>query len=181
MSETTVRPTLAGLFMGFFTVGICGFGGVLPWARRMIVEQRRWLTGPEFTDILGLCQFLPGPNVINVSVALGARYHGALGSLSAFAGLMAAPMVIVLTLVVIYDRFSALPVMRDTFAGLAAAASSLVLAMALKIAAPLRHKPWAIAVGLLTLAGVAVLQWPLPRVMAVMAPVSLLLAHRRML
>ncbi|MGE0415212.1 MAG: chromate transporter [Acetobacteraceae bacterium] len=181
MSETTLRPTLGGLFMGFFSVGICGFGGVLPWARRMIVEQRRWLTPAEFTDMLGLCQFLPGPNVINISVALGGRFHGPLGSLSAFTGLMAAPMAIVLTLVVIYDRFAALPAVRDTFAGLAATASALVLSMALKIAAPLRVKPWGIAAALLTLGGIIVLHWPLPLVLGIMAPVSILLAHRRML
>ena len=64
-------PGLAELFMGFLLIGVCGFGGVLPWARRMIVEQRRWMTGAEFTDMLGLCQFLPGGNIMNVTIALG--------------------------------------------------------------------------------------------------------------
>jgi len=72
-------PTIGALFAGFFSIGICGFGGVLPWARRMIVEQRRWLTAAEFTDLLALCQFLPGPNIINLSVALGSRFRGPRG------------------------------------------------------------------------------------------------------
>ena len=59
MSDAPAPPTLAGLFFGFFTVGMCGFGGTLPWARRMVVDQRRWMTPAEFTDMLGLCQFLP--------------------------------------------------------------------------------------------------------------------------
>jgi chromate transporter len=163
--------------MGFLSVGLCGFGGVLPWARRMIVEQRRWLTPSEFTDLLSLCQFLPGPNIINLSVALGARYHGPLGSAVGFVGLLAAPTAVVLTLATVADHFAEEPMMRDAFSGLAAAASALVLAMALKIAAPLRNRWGAVAVGLLTVVAIALLRWPLPAVLAVMAPVSILLAH----
>jgi hypothetical protein len=79
-------PTLPRLFLGFLSVGMYGFGGVLPWARRMIVEQKRWLTAAEFTDMLGLCQFLPGGNIMNVTIALGARFHGVPGAVTAFAG-----------------------------------------------------------------------------------------------
>ncbi len=177
-APATIRPTLAGLFLGFLSVGICGFGGVLPWARRMIVDQRRWLTGAEFTDLLSLCQFLPGPNVINVAVALGARFHGPTGSVAGIAGLLAAPMAIVLALASVYDRFAEVPVVADALAGLAAAASALVLSMALKISAPLRVRPTSILVWLATLAAIALFRWPLPAVLAVMAPVSILLAHR---
>lgn len=53
-------PSCRDLFMGFFILGLTGFGGVLPMARRMIVEKKRWLDGNEFTELLGLCQFLPG-------------------------------------------------------------------------------------------------------------------------
>ncbi|MGE0224003.1 MAG: chromate transporter [Acetobacteraceae bacterium] len=164
--------------MGFFTVGICGFGGVLPWARRMIVEQRRWLTPAEFTDVLSLCQFLPGPNIINVSVALGARWHGPAGAVVAFVGLLAAPTAIVLTLATIADRFAEEAMVRDAFSGLAAAASALVLAMALKIAAPLRDRWSAIAIGGVTVVAIAVFRLPLSVVLLVMAPVSIFLAHR---
>ncbi|HTC12001.1 MAG TPA: chromate transporter, partial [Acetobacteraceae bacterium] len=51
MSEASARPGLAELFAGFFTIGVCGFGGVLPWARWMVVEKRRWMTATEFTDL----------------------------------------------------------------------------------------------------------------------------------
>jgi len=37
------------VFIGFFTFGVCGFGGVLRWARRMVVEQRRRLIAAAFT------------------------------------------------------------------------------------------------------------------------------------
>ncbi len=75
-----------------------GFGGVLPWARRMMVEQRRWLTPTDFNDLLALCQFLPGPNIVNMAVAIGDRYRGLAGSVACVAGLLAAPMAIVILL-----------------------------------------------------------------------------------
>lgn len=176
MSEPARAPSLSDLFVGFLGTGVCGFGGVLPWARRMVVEQRRWLSPAEFTDLLGLCQFLPGPNVINLSVALGARFHGLRGSLAAFAGLMSAPFVIVIGLGFAYDRLIHIPPVAHAFVGLSAAASALVLATAIKIAAPLRSRPIGVAAGVVTFAAVAILRWPLPLVIVGMAPVSGLLA-----
>ena len=54
-------------------LGLTAFGGALPLARRMVVEKHRWLSGAEFTDLLGLCQLLPGGNIINLSVAPGVK------------------------------------------------------------------------------------------------------------
>jgi chromate transport protein ChrA len=47
-------PTLRRLFAAFFGVGRSGFGGVLPWARRMLVEQRYWL-GPTSLPTSSAC------------------------------------------------------------------------------------------------------------------------------
>jgi chromate transporter len=80
VTETT--PTVAGIFTGFFMIGVRGFGDVLPWARRLIIEERRWLTAAEFVEILGLCQFLPGGNIIDVSVVVGSRFRGAPGAVA---------------------------------------------------------------------------------------------------
>lgn len=178
MTETPVRPSLLALFLGFLSVGLFGFGGVLPWARRMVVEQRRWLTAAEFTDTLGLCQFLPGGNIMNTTIALGARFHGAVGAVTAFIGLMAAPVAIVIALGIVYDRFAELPPVRHAFAGLAAAASAMVLANALKIAAPLRSRPIGMGVAVVTFIAIAVLRLPLPAVLPVMAALSTLLMWR---
>jgi chromate transporter len=178
MSDIPQRPSLVALFLGFLTVGMFGFGGVLPWARRMVVDQKRWLSATEFTDMLGLCQFLPGGNIMNVTVALGARFHGVPGGLIAFVGLMAAPVACVIALGVIYDRYAQVPTVRHAFAGLAAAASALVLANALRIAAPLRSRPLGLAVAIATLLAIAVLRLPLAPVLVVMTALSTLLMWR---
>jgi chromate transporter len=149
---------------------------MLPWARRMLVEQRRWLTGPEFTDTLALCQFLPGPNVVNLSITVGARFQGAAGALAAIMGLLAAPVAIVIVLGVIYAHFGQLSAVQQGFAGLTAAASGLVLSMALRIAAPLWRTPVGVAVAAITFTSIAVLRLPLLLTMLVLAPMTILLS-----
>ena len=171
-------PSLAGLFAGFLTVGLVGFGGVLPWARWMVVEQRRWLTPAAFTDLLGLCQFLPGPNIINMSVALGSRFHGARGALVALAGITLAPIGVVLTLAMLYERYGSHLVVQNALAGMAAGAAGLVLATAIKIAAPLRRRPLGVAIAAIGFVAIGLLQWPLLTTLLVLAPLSVLL-HRR--
>jgi len=175
----TQHIPLKDLFAGFFMMGICGFGGMLPWARRTIVEQRKWLSPTEFNDLLALCQFLPGPNVIGMSLALGARFNGAAGAMAALTGLMAAPMAIIIALGVIYAQFENDPVVRHAFAGLAAAASGLVVTTALKIVAPLRVSVLEMAIAAVAFVVVAVFRLPLGPAMLVMTPLAILAAWMR--
>jgi chromate transporter len=178
MSDAPQRPSIVALFLGFFSVGMFGFGGVLPWARRMAVEQKHWMTGTEFTELLGLCQFLPGGNIMNVTIALGARFHGIPGAVAAFVGLMAAPVASVIALGVIYDRYAQVPTVRHAFAGLAAAAAAMVLSNALKIAAPLRSRPLGLMVAAATFLAIAALRLPLAPVLVSMTALSTLLMWR---
>jgi chromate transporter len=173
-----VAPGLGGLFAGFFGIGIMGFGGVLPWARRMVVEQRAWMSAADFNDLLALCQFLPGPNIVNMAVAIGDRYRGAVGSIVCLTGLLAAPMAIVIALGGVYDRYGHLPMVAHAFGGLAAAASGLVISMAVKIAAPLRGKWLACLVAAVAFIAIALARLPLLPTMLVLAPVSVLLARQ---
>lgn len=181
MSEAPARPDpgLWDLFWGFCSASSSGFGGVLPWARRMVVEDRRWLTAAEFTDLLALCQFLPGPNVINLSVCLGARFRGVPGALAAFTGVLAVPMGMVMTLGVLYGRYGGNPMVAHAFRGLAAAASGLVLSTAWKIAAPLRGRVMAIGVAVASFAAIALLHLPLLPALAVLVPASVLVQWRQ--
>jgi chromate transporter len=167
-------PSTSALFLGFLGLGLTGFGGVLPLARRMIVERQRWLTASEFTELLGLCQFLPGGNIFNLSVAIGLRYRGVPGALASLIGLIAAPTAIVIALGALYARFQNDPHLRHLFAGLAAAAAGLLVATGLKMAAPLARKPIALVIVAAFFTAIAVLRLPLLPTMLVLAPVSVL-------
>ena len=171
-------PSVAEIFLGFFTIGVCGFGGVLPWARRTILETRRWLTPAEFTEVLGFCQFMPGGNIMNVAVALGARFRGIPGAAAALVGLMAAPVTIVIALGVVYDQYKDIPSVRHAFAALAAAGAGMLIATSIKIAAPLKGRWLAIGMTVVTFLAIAVLRLPLLVVMPVMAVLSTLALWR---
>jgi chromate transporter len=175
------RPSLFELFRAFVIVSISGFGGALPWARRMIVEQRRWMTAEEFNEAFALSQFLPGPNVVNFSVVFGSRFGGAAGAAVALAGLMGPPLVIVTVLAFLYARFGDLEILSRILAGITAAATGLLIAVVAKMAAPLFRKrwDWAPLIAIAAFIGVAIMQWPLPWVFAALAPVSIALAWVR--
>lgn len=174
IDTTPEAPSTAALFRGFLILGLTGFGGVLPLARHMIVEERRWLTNLEFAELLGLCQFLPGGNIINLSVAIGLHFRGVPGALAAILGLIAAPTAIVLALGVIYARFRTEPHVVHMFAGLAAAAAGLLVSMAVKLATPLWRRPLGIAIAVIIVGAIAWLHLPLVPTMLVMAPLSVL-------
>ncbi len=177
-SSQTSPPSIGELFRGFLMLGLTGFGGVLPLARRMMVEDRGWLSGEEFTDLLGLCQFLPGGNIINMSVAVGLKFRGPVGALASILGLIAAPTAIVIVLGIVYDRYQDDPVLRHLFAGLAAAAAGLLISTAVKIAWPLRRRPLALVIAGLCAVAIAILKLPLLPTMLVFAPISILATWR---
>jgi chromate transporter len=185
MPEPTINPpgapgmpALSELFISFIIVSVSGFGGALPWARRMIVEQKRWMTTEEFNEAFALAQFLPGPNVVNFSVVFGSRFGGAAGAAVALAGLMGPPLVIVTVLAVLYAQFGELEILGRILSGITAAAAGLLIAVVGKMALPLftRRWTWAPAIAILAFAGVAIMRWPLPWVFAVLAPVAVAIA-----
>jgi chromate transporter len=171
----TTAPSLGGLFLGFLSVGLRGFGGVLPWARRMIVEERGWLSDAECTGLIGLCQVLPGPNIVNLSVALGSRFHGVAGAAAAFCGLLLGPLVLVLGLAVLAARYGDLPVLQRPLGNLGAAASGLVWAAGFKMAGAHWRNPRSMLIVAAAFAAVALVRWPLVPVVLGLAPLSLML------
>jgi chromate transporter len=171
-------PTRSGLFLTFFKIGVCGFGGVGPWARRVIVEERGWFDDHEYAEFLTLCQVLPGPNVGNVSIMLGDRFHGGIGSALAISGLMLGPVLIIFGLGVLYDLFGGIPLIDNAIGGVAAAAAGLFLGTAMKVIEKLRLSVLGLAVLGCAFVAVGLLRWPLFSVMLVLAPVSILASWR---
>jgi chromate transporter len=166
----------AGLFAGFLKIGLSGFGGVMPFARRMIVEQQRWLSEAEFLDVLSLSQFLPGPNIVNVSIIIGRRFHGAVGAIAACTGLLLMPLVVVLALATVYAQFSQVEAVRGACRGVSSSASGLIIATSLLLARPLKRSAWQVAVCCVAFVGIALLRIPLLWMLALLCPVSIGLA-----
>jgi chromate transporter len=179
LAETErATPSRLDLFMTFAKIGLCGFGGVGPWARRIIVEERAWLDEREYAEILGLCQILPGPNVGNVSVCIGDRYHGPLGSVLALVGLLCGPLTILVGLVMVYDRVGQVPAVHAAIGGVASAAAGLFIGTALKMANRLRLSGIPLLVLVSAFVAAGLLHWSLLPVLVVLAPISIVAAWR---
>ena len=175
--EPTPPRSLWELYLGFLSIGARSFGGVLPWAHRVMVEERRWIAPADFAEVLALCQFLPGPNAGNVSVVLGRRWFGLSGAIVAFAGLMALPLVWVFGLVLLYADFSANPAVRAVVTGVGIAGGGLFIGTALKLAKPLAQKPWGIALAASCFGVIALGRVSLFAVLPVAALLGWLAAH----
>jgi chromate transporter len=184
VSETTVPhlpappiPTHAELFLAFFRITLAGFGGTLAWTRIMFVEKKRWMTAEEFNDIYTLCQFLPGPNVVNLTAVFGSRVRGPTGAMAAWAGFLVLPFCVMVAASMLYARYGDVEAVRRVLSGVAPAAAGLLIATAAKMAMPMfRSFGPAPFVLLATAFAIGLMRWPLLLVLIVMAPISIGLA-----
>src|SRR3954463_582773 len=134
--ENRPHPTELDLFLGFLWASVRGFGGVFVMGRRMLVEERKWLTPEGVVELLGVCQFLPGANIVNLSVAVGQRYRGWKGSVAALTGILAAPAAVSVILAALFMRYAYVPQVSPARGAVAAAAAGLVIGTAFKMAEP---------------------------------------------
>lgn len=173
LAQTSV-PTLSEMFLGFLGISLSGFGGVMPWAQRVLVERKKWLTPEKFAEDVALAQFLPGPNIINLSIVVGSRFHGPLGSLVACSGLIGAPAALMMVLGTLYGRYGDAAWLNGPLAGLSASAAGLVIAMAAKLATPLfrGQRLMAIAIALISFVAIGFLRVPLWWVLFIFGPLS---------
>lgn len=187
MSETVAPPSTsppipshADLFLAFFQITLAGFGGTLPWTRRMFVEKRRWLTAEEFNDVYALCQFLPGPNIVNLTSVFGSRMRGPTGAIAAWAGFLVVPFCVMLAAGMLYESYGDVDAVRRVLRGIVPAAAGLIIATMTKMAAPMfRSVNTAPLVFVATAFAIGVMRWPLVLVLIVMVPLSIVLAYWR--
>jgi chromate transporter len=170
------RVALAALFVGFLKVSLLGFGGGLVWARRIAVDQQRWLDDHEFAEILTLCQFMPGPNIVGITLCVGSKLRGAIGAITAVAGFILIPWTVGLTLGGVCLQYAHLPVLRNILGGLSAAAAGLMIATGIRLLLPHRNRRTALIFAALAFAGMALTKLPLLVVLFGLAPVSIAVA-----
>jgi chromate transporter len=168
-------PGLFELFLAFAGMSVAGFGGVLPFARRGIVEKHRWMTADEFNETFALCHFLPGPNIVNFTMVFGSRFRGIAGGIAAFMGLLGPPVVIMIILAALYQHFGQVDALRRILAGVSCAAVGLLISVVFRMMMPLVKRRD--LVGLVVMAAVFIaiglLRLPLPAVLIVAIPLSI--------
>ena len=176
--------SLADLFFSFTWLALQGFGGVLAVIQREMVERKRWLTQEEFLEDWAVAQIMPGPNVVNLSLMVGGRYFGLRGALTALAGMLAVPLVIVLLLGVLYTRFGDNAQMAGALRGMAAVSAGMIAATGVKLATALARHPlplWlTLSIAVLGVLMVAIFRWPLLYILLGLGGIGCLLTYRKL-
>lgn len=157
------------LFVSFTWVALQGFGGVLAVIQRELVEKKRWMTREQFVEDWAVAQIMPGPNVVNLSLMIGGRYFGLAGALAGLAGMLTAPLCVVLLLAVAFGGVSDHAMAQGALRGMGAVSAGLITAVGLKLIGALRSNPMGmpVCIGLAAACffGVGVMRWPLAMVL----------------
>ena len=167
------------LFIGFSKIGMSGFGGVLPWARRTIVEEEHWLTSEEFSAMLGICQIVPGPNIVNLGVCVGSRFAGIPGAIAAVMGLLLGPVALVIVLGILYEHYSYMPLVQGMLRGVSAVGVGLIASTGFKMMRSELQYPPMLAVIILTVLAATYFHLGLGWVVLISSPLALLLAWKK--
>lgn len=182
-SEALARPaSRRALFWAFTVLAMQGFGGVLAVVQRDLVERKRWMTREQFVDDWAVAQILPGANVINLSLMIGDRYFGWTGAAAAVAGMLLAPLMVLLLVVVLYSTVAQTELAQGALRGMGAVAAGLIIATGMKLLGALVKNPmglWVcIALAALTFVSVGLLRWPLVWVLLGLGGVACVWAYR---
>ena len=192
MPTTTLAPvaarhrpaSLGDLFLSFTWLALQGFGGVLVVVQRELVERKQWLTHEELVEDWAVAQVLPGPNVVNLALMFGGRMFGLAGAMTALAGLIAVPLVVVIALAVLHGQFATIPAVEGALRGMAAVSAGLIGALALKLSSALLTNPiplaWSVAISIAGFILIALLHIPMAYAMLGLGGLGCVLAWRRL-
>lgn len=173
--------SLADLFTTFTLLALQGFGGVLAVVQHEMVERKRWLSREEFIEEWAVAQIMPGPNVVNLCLMIGARHFGWRGAVVALAGMLCVPTLVVLALAVLYVRYGTQPLVVGALRGMGAVAAGLIFAAGFRLAGALRGNPLGMGLcwvlGSASFVGVALLRLPLFAILLGPGVIGCLLAY----
>lgn len=185
MDQARAQPkSLTDLFVSFTLLALQGFGGVLAVVQRELVEKKRWMTREEFVEEWAVAQIMPGPNVVNLSLMIGSRYFGLKGAMAALAGMLTAPLIIVLLLALVYAQCAGHPGLQGALRGMGAVAAGLIAATGLKLFGALQKNvlglPLCIVLGVVCFIAIALLRWPLAYVLLGLGGLACAVAYRKL-
>ncbi|MEB0137785.1 MULTISPECIES: chromate transporter [unclassified Undibacterium] len=183
--DSRPRPhSLSDLFFSFTLLALQGFGGVLAIVQRELIDRKQWLTTEEFVEDWAVAQILPGPNVINLSMMVGNRYFGLAGALTALAGLLTVPLILVLLLAMVYAHWADHPGVAGALRGMSAVTAGLIFASGLKLLPALKRHPlgqrFALCISAFCFVCIALLRLPLVYVLLVLGPLVWFLVYRKL-
>jgi chromate transporter len=172
------------LFVGFSLLALQGVGGVLTVAQQELVDRRKWMSRAQFVEEWSIAQIMPGPNIINLALMYGRQQFGLAGALVAAAGLLIAPLCVVLTLAILFGGVSDNPVSKGALKGMGAVSAGLIVATGLKLSTTLQENPLGLRTAWLfslsAFVSVGILRMPLAWVLLSLGLLACWIAFRKL-
>ena len=125
------------LFKTMFVLSACTFGGgfvIVSLMKKKFVEELKWLAEDEMLDVTAITQSAPGPLPVNASVIIGYRIAGVVGSLTAIAGTILPPMIVISVISVFYEQFRTNPYIATALQVMRAGVAAVIFDVALNLA-----------------------------------------------
>ena len=179
------QPTsLSDLFWSMTWLALQGFGGVLAVVQRVLVDEKGWLTNEEFIEDWAVAQILPGPNVVNLALMIGDRYFGLRGGLTALAGMLTFPLLVVLVIAALFASVADMPMAQGALKGMGAVSAGLIAAVGLRLTTALKANVMSAgvctALAAITFIAIAILRIPLVWVLLGLGSLATLWAYRQL-
>ena len=129
-------PLLLDLFLTFFRIGVCTFGGgyaMLPMLQRELVEKKGWTSEEELLDYFAIGQCTPGIIAVNTATFVGYKVKRISGGIIATLGVVAPSVVIITIIAAVLNNFADIPAVKNAFAGIRVAVCVLIINSIVKL------------------------------------------------
>jgi chromate transporter len=167
MHDPNPHPSLAELTRTSAQIGLLSFGGPaaqIALMHRIILDEKKWVSEPDYLRALSFCMLLPGPEAMQLATWIGWRLHGVKGGLIA-GGLFVIPgALIVLGLSLIYAAFGTVPLVAALFTGVQAAVIAIVIEALIRVSKRALKSREAYVIAAAAFAALFLFQLPFPLV-----------------
>lgn len=136
-------PILLDLFLTFAKIGAFTFGGgyaMISLLDHECVENKKWLTAEEFSDITVIAESTPGPISINCSTYTGYTKAGVLGAIVATLGMVLPSFIIIMLISTFLENLLAYTIVANAFRGIRIAVALLITNAGIKMVRKMMKK-----------------------------------------
>jgi chromate transporter len=162
---TSPQPTFAEALRVWLKIGLLSFGGPagqIAMMHRIVVDEKKWVSEPQFLHALNFCMLLPGPEAQQLATYIGWLLHRAKGGVAAGLLFILPGLVVILALSTVYVLWREVPLVDGLFFGLQAAVLAIVVEAVQRIAKRAIKTRFLLSLSAVAFVGIYVLQIPFP-------------------
>jgi chromate transporter len=178
----TPPPTFAEAFRTWAKIGLLSFGGPagqIAMMHRIVVDEKKWVSEPQFLHALNFCMLLPGPEAQQLATYIGWLLHRAKGGVTAGLLFILPGLAVILGLSTIYVLWRDVPLVDGVFFGLQAAVLAIVIEAVQRIAKRAIKTRFLLGISALAFIGIYGLQIPFPLIVLGAALIGWLVGRSR--